>query len=122
MSSPVGATTPIFDALVTEIGLRWPDWGPGDTRPRGEAKHQAAKPVLGNSRPGARRDDVDQNGDLADLDVPDGGKQGDCSVASEPVETTRPRSTPRDTEIEPAPTDEIVNAGTPAPAPGIELR
>ena len=66
MSSPAGATTPIFDALVTEIGLRWPDRGPGDTRPRAEAKHQAAKPVSGNSRPGARRDEVGQNGDQAD--------------------------------------------------------
>ena len=98
MSSPVGATTPIFDALVIEIGVRWPDADPGDTRPRAETEHPAAKPVLGNSHPGARRAEVSQNGGLADLDVPDGDKQGERPVARKLGETTQPRGTPSDTE------------------------
>jgi hypothetical protein len=49
MSSPAGATTPIFDALVIEIGVRWPDADPGDAHPRAEAEHPAAKPALGNT-------------------------------------------------------------------------
>ena len=48
MSSPVGATTPIFDALVIEIGVRWSDADPGDAHLRAEAEHPAANPVLGN--------------------------------------------------------------------------
>lgn len=94
----MSSATPIFDMLVAELGRRRPD---------ATAQNPVTEPDPGKSRPEAGRQQVGQDGELADREVV-GGEQSDRPVAGESAQR-------RPSLFEPVPAGELPETGGAAP-------